>query len=69
RAGYGRFDQVSIGFEVPASKPDVAPNIPICTQTTSLYTLAQHDEVKEEEWLPDLYDLRTFRFEVARGSQ
>lgn len=32
-------EQVNIGFEIPASEPDVAPKIAICTQTTSLSTL------------------------------
>jgi hypothetical protein len=33
-------EQVNIGFEIPASEPDVAPKIAICTQTTSLSTLS-----------------------------
>jgi hypothetical protein len=32
-------EQVNIGFEIPASELDVAPQIASCTQTTSLSTL------------------------------
>jgi integrase len=33
-------EQVNIGFEIPASEPDVVIKIAICTQTTSLSTLS-----------------------------
>lgn len=57
-------EQVGIGFELPDEKLEVAPN---CTQSELLSPFDQGTGIKEEEWLPELYDLRTLRFECPRN--
>ena len=44
-------EQVGIGFELPAEKPEVAPN---CTHTRALLSCCVRSLNSKEEWLPGL---------------